>query len=290
MIRISKKGPNDFYEKIEVAGVLRSYYLHVPLDDKYSNPAPLVVMLHGATGRGHRIARVSSFNDLSDSCGFLVVYPDSIGDYWNYNGTGHETVNDVAFIDTLIDECIKMFAIDHDRIYVAGVSNGGMMAFKLATILTDRIAAIASVAGLMTERSLINTTLSSPVSVILIHGTDDTIIPFNGGEAKGSLTGTIQPAPKVAEHWARMNGCSVSPESYEFPKKHPEDVTSVRRDVFTGSESGAVVDFYTIRRGGHTWPSGNGGSEELLSKTSHEINASEVIWEFFDHHPKIRLI
>jgi len=290
MIRIPKTGPNDYDEKIDVAGVCRSYYLHVPLGNKLSNPVPLVVMLHGATGNGHRIARVSSFNDLSDSRGFLVVYPDSMEDYWNCRINEHETVDDAVFVDTLIDECIRMFAIDYDRIYVAGVSNGGMMAFKLAVILTDRIAAIAAVAGLMTENSFTNTTLSSPVSVILFHGTDDMIMPYRGGEAQGSLTGAIQPAQEVAEHWAKMNGCSLSPESFDLPKKDPEDVTSVRRDVFSVSHSGAEVDFYSIRGGGHTWPSGNGGSEKLLGKTSQEINASEVIWEFFDRHPKIRLL
>ena len=277
---------NDFENTLTINGTKRSYYLRIPPGSS-TDPAQLVFLLHGASGYGQRIARVSRFNEIADKHGIIVVYPDALDRHWNDTPNGTGTIDDVLFIDTLVEECEKMFTIDSRRIYVAGVSNGGMMAFRLICELSDKFAAMASVAGYMVEGFATKSDLKHPVPVILFHGTDDTYVPFMGGESKRGLSGKIMSTPAVASYWSQINGCNPTPESTMLAKKNPADATQIQQDIYKNSELNTEVILYTIHGGGHTWPSGNGGSERVLGRTSLEINASLVIWEFFNQHPKI---
>ena len=129
-----------------------------------------MLLLHGATGYGQRIARVSRFNEIADKHGMIVVYLDTLDGYWNETPNDNGTIDNVLFIDTLVEEREKMFALDSKRIYVSGVLNGGMMAFRLICELSGKFATMTSAAGYMVEGSATKCDLKHPVPVVLFHG------------------------------------------------------------------------------------------------------------------------
>ena len=273
----------SFSDSITVDGIERSFILHMPSGNNTSVKIPLVICLHGGGGQGKGMDRLTSFNDVADKYVFAVVYPDGIKKNWNdgRNVTkktveGNE-VNDVKFISSLIDSLIVEYNIDSSRVYVTGISNGGIMSFRLACELSDKIAAFAAVASSMTEDQSENCKLSTGIPVMIIFGDADPLVPYEGGEIKGKR-GKIIPVKETVDFWIKNNGCSDTPVEHSTIDNE-DDETSVEKFVYKGN---ADVIFLLIKGGGHTWP---GGWQYLpkifIGRTSKEINASEEIWKFF---------
>jgi len=283
------KTPGSHQLEMTAAGETRSYLLHIPPGFDASIQTPLVIVLHGATGTGKRISVVSGFNETAERHGFVIAYPDGAGGYWN---DGRETAgqaDDVGFISALIDLLTPELNIDPNRIYVSGISNGAMMTLRLACELSGKIAAIAPVAGTMPESIALVCVPEYPVPVIMFHGTEDTFLPYQGGELGGRAPATMLSVSRTAETWAELNGCDTKPKTTIFPVRDPSDGTQVRLDAYSGSEPGAEVHLYTIYGGGHTWPAGRNSQLLNLGRTSREIRATDVIWEFFSRHKKITM-
>src|ERR1700679_3563436 len=174
---------------ITAAGLSRTYVVHVPDGHDQKTPMPVVLALHGATMNGPMMAWFSGLNRKADEAGFIAVYPNGTGNCssftWNDgNCCGlavQNQVDDVAFINALLDDLMGSYHVDTRRIYATGISNGAVMAYRLASELSDPIAAIAPVSGSMgTEIRQ----LKRPVSVLHFHGTLDEYIPFLGGRGK----------------------------------------------------------------------------------------------------------
>jgi polyhydroxybutyrate depolymerase len=187
----------------------------------------------------------------------------------------------------VIDAVAALTPVDDARIFVAGFSNGAMMAHQLACQAGDRVAAAAFVAGTPGIASLRASRAVRPVPVIAFHGTADRIIPYQGGPVSGLLPGRRRGrAASVADlkrFWLDANSCSGPPRLTTLPPG--ADGTWVVREAYTGAAS-ADVDFYAIVVGGHTWP---GGKQllprQVIGNTNRDINASELIWRFFAAHP-----
>ena len=275
-------------ESIEVSGIERTYFLHVPPKMNGS----LLIALHGGGGSGKSIARLTGFNELADERGFLVAYPNALRKHWNdgrginayYSQRGE--VDDVSFISKLIDHLIEKYNLDDGRVYVAGFSNGAMMAYRIACEIPERIAAIACVSGSMPKS--LNCPGKSPISVLIIHGLQDPIVPWKGGELttrSGVTLGEVLPIPEVVEYWTLRNGCSEKEERY-LPDLS-EDGTRVKVTRYLNPETEAEVVLYAIEGGGHTWP---GGSqylpERIIGRTCMDFDASEAILNFFERHHK----
>lgn len=253
--------PEGGWRTLESAGETREYLVHLP-PGLESRPVPLVLNFHGFTSNAAEQEALSGMSALADEAGFIVVYPQALGDPTNWRvGPGEFTERDTTFVRDLIDAMQREFPVDPKRIYATGISNGGGMVNRLGCDLADRLAAIAPVSGayLLSE----SCQPARPMPVLAFHGTGDHIVPYEGaGKA-------LPPIPQWAAHWAERDGCD--PESQVF-----FDEGGVLGERWAECDGAAEVVLYTLDGGGHTWP----GAGPLAS----EIDASQTMWEFFQAH------
>ena len=273
---------------LSVGGRKRTYCVHIPQGHDPKRPVPVVLALHGATMNGPMMAWFCGLNQKADEVGFVAVYPNGTGSFSSLTWNGgnccgsamQQMVDDVAFIDALLDDLAQVVPVETRRIYVTGISNGAILAYRLASELSERIAAIAPVAGPMGTETC---TPKRPVSVIHFHGTDDQLAPFQGGRAARSVTGTdFYSVDHSIRAWVKANGCREVPTIEEFPDR-ANDGTRVIRQTYGGGKDGAEVVLVTIEGGGHTWP-GRPVPAKLLGKTTGNVSASDLMWEFFEKH------
>ena len=266
------------------SGVTRRYLLYVPNNYDQSKPTPLIISMHGGALWPAAEQAISRWNDVADEHGFLVVYPAGTGAFFDGLGPGtsiwpmgpRSLGRDVRFISDLIDKLEAEYNIDPARIYADGMSNGGGMAFALSCKLADRIAAIGAVAGAqMLEWERCGD--SRPVPTVVFHGTADRFALYRGGPSPVA-PGAFPSIPDWTARVARRNQCQGDPSATRI-------TASVRRLAYTNCAENADVILYTIEGGGHTWPGGKPLPEWLLGRTTREISACRVMWEFFVQHP-----
>lgn len=262
---------------IQSGGLERRYLLYVPPSYDSAQPTPLVLSMHGFTASPEQQATLSRWDQLAraEKAPFIVAYPGGaeVPSRWNagvskFPGAG--TADDVKFLRDMITEISKALCIDPTRIFANGYSAGGGMAYRLACEASDLIAAIGGVAGAYNEQATECKPIH-PLSVIAFHGTKDPFAIYNG-VSDALLIG----APDWTKRWAVFNGCDLKSE----PLPAKGDVSGIR---YTGCKEGAEVVFYTIDGGGHTWP--GGPTMPFVGKTSADIDATKVMWEFFKAHP-----
>jgi polyhydroxybutyrate depolymerase len=281
------------------AGSERTYHIHIPIPASYdkASPIPLLIVLHGGGGTGEGMVNLSQggFNKLSDKEGFIVVYPDGIEKHWNDGRENasyrahREKIDDVGFISALVEHLAKEHNIDMKRVYVTGISNGAMMSFRLACELSEKITAIAPVSGAMPENLPARCSPSRPIPVLMISNTDDRLVPWEGGDIRfGRKTfGRTLSVPETVKYWVNHNQCSLPPTVSVEPDRDPKDGTRVRKELYNQCREGSEVVLYAIEGGGHTWPGGHQYLPEwMVGKTSRDIDANEVIWDFFRRHVK----
>jgi polyhydroxybutyrate depolymerase len=276
--------PDDQKHEIKVDGTKRTYLLYVPHSVSKNQPVPLLLVFHGGGGHSYNMPRFTGFDKLAESRGFLVAYPESTNGHWN-DTRNLSPSDDIGFIRALISELVRSFPVDPGQIYATGISNGGFFSQRLACDLADRITAVASVAATMPESLVPVCHPSRPVSVVFMQGTDDPLVHIEGGAVARTHGRNISLADAV-RFWLDHDQTSKKPDASDLPP-HDSNGTSVHRDIYSGGKQGTEVVVYTIRGGGHTWP---GGQQYLpvflVGKVNHDINASEVIWEFFTRHSR----
>lgn len=270
----------------------RSYILYTPELYDPDKSAALVVALHGAHGNARNTIERTDFNDIADREGFLVLYPEGISRNWNDGrSTNTSKADDVGFINSLIDLIAKQRNINHKRIYVTGLSNGGIMTQRLACESPDRFAAFAAVIANLPLELEAACNSSHPVPIMIINGKDDGLMPWAGGEIrKGRFLGkggggAILSAEKTAQFWAGKNQCNNKPESIKLPDIDPGDGTRIEKISYAQCKNSSEVILYAVDGGGHTWPGSKiKPATRLSGKVSQDMNASEVIWKFFSQH------
>jgi polyhydroxybutyrate depolymerase len=283
-------GPGDHLRTIDVDGRRRSYLIHVPADYNPRQPTPVVLAFHGALLNAEQMVHFCGLNEKADATKFLAVYPNGTGFggrmlTWNAGDccgqAERNNVDDVAFTRALLDDLATLVNVDAKRVYATGMSNGAMFVYRLAAELSDRIAAIAPVAGPMGVET---SHPQRPVSVIHFHGDDDQFAPFDGGRGSKSLSQTgVQSVEHSIQVWARADGCPDTPAVAQMPQQ-VDDGTTVQRTTYGPGKQGAEVVLYTIKGGGHTWP-GRDPAVDFLGKSTRNIVANDLIWEFFERHP-----
>jgi polyhydroxybutyrate depolymerase len=256
-------------------GQNRSYIVYTPASYNPGTPVPLVFVLHGFTQSGLSIMNVSAFNSVADTANFIVVYPNGISNAWNTyaNIPGASTANDIGFIEALIDTISANYSIDQNRIYSCGFSAGGFMSHLLACKSLRCFAAIASVAGTMTDSVYNSCVPSSNLSVLQIHGTSDNIVNFNGALGNKSAT-------EVVDLWKNFNACSVAPVITALPNTNLNDNSTVDLLDYAPCINNNLVQMLRVNGGGHQWP----GTSSLLGglgTINRDIKASAEIWNFF---------
>ena len=189
--------PGDYTRTVEIDGRSRSYIVHVPPKYDSKRPTPVVLAFHGALTNAAIMAVSTGLDAKADEAGFIVAYPNGTGEgglllFWNSGGVRHKSgqtlPDDVKFTQEILDDLAKAANVDANRVYATGISNGGMMCYRLASELSPRIAAIASVSGTMAPESCHP---RRPVSVMHFHGTADKIVPFDGPNGSNDKGGGL---------------------------------------------------------------------------------------------------
>ncbi len=287
----SQDTPTLSRQTMGFAGEERGYYLHVPAKVTRSGAkVPLVIALHGGGGNGKIHAMMTGFTAKAEREGFIVVYPDGsggLGDMlltWN---SGHccafaleHKTDDAGYIRALLDKLVLEQPIDPRRVYVTGLSNGGMMSHYLGIAMGDRIAAIAPViSGLFGDELR----PATPVPTIIINGGVDNAVKVDGGplgggkRARNAADAPLKPVAYQGEYWAAANGCQGSPQ----PEQVSAQVTRWRYACPAGQE----VERYLVLDNGHAWPSGRPGRRQA-DHPSMSLDATDVIWDFFKRHQR----
>ena len=252
-------------------GERRRYLIYVPDSYDPTDPTPLVINIHGFVQWPANQMKVSQWNDLADQNGFIVVYPSGTGVPLRWR-VSDDPEKEIAFFSDLIDKLLDEYNIDSSRIYASGLSNGGGMTLLLACRLSDRITAVGSVAGAY----LFDFEDCHPqrfVPAIFFHGKEDQIVSYEGGPSERY----DMPFPNIPEFvysYAQKNGCDPSPNSVM-------DTMNVKGVRYSDCNQNADVVFYTVLDGGHTWPGGSPLPEWITGKTTQEIDATRLMWEFF---------
>lgn len=268
----------------------RNYLVHIPPKYNSKKPTPVILAFHGGGANADNMVVFSGLNKKSDEAGFIVVYPSGTGrleKILTFNGgncCGYGMTNkidDVEFTRKILDDLARSANIDPKRVFATGMSNGGIMSYLLASELSDRIAAIAPVGGPMGMETC---KPKRPVSVIHFHGTDDEHAPFKGGKGKG-LSGTeFYSVDHSIQAWVKANGCEKLPVVTKLPDT-AKDGTRITRKAYGSGKDGAEVVLIEIEGGGHTWP-GQEPRLKALGKSTKNISANDLMWEFFEKHPK----
>jgi polyhydroxybutyrate depolymerase len=257
--------------EIAIDGLSRPYRVFVPPTLDRSRPAPLVVVLHGGNGSIDDIVRATLFDREAAEGGFIVAYPEATMKAWNAGtccgSAPRRNPDDVGFIGRVLDELLAGYPVDPSRVFLTGVSNGAMMAYRFACEHADRVTAVGSVAGAVVHPGC---QPSRPVSVLEIHGTDDPLIPYLGGkpdapEAAGSAPYTA--TRDMARQWADWNGCpAAAPPRVDGP---------VTTESWGGCRNGSAVSLVTVQGGGHIWFASG------LGPANGALDATATIWRFF---------
>jgi len=261
----------DEQRTLTVAGLERTYQLHIPNGLASGQPAPFVLVFHGLEENGAFISQSSGFNEIADANGFIVAYPNGSGPTsamsWNAGDccgyAQQNSLDEASFVRQIISDVETITPLDPKRIYVSGFSNGALLSYRLACEMSDTIAAVAPVAGVLVYSPC---QPSQPVAVIAFNGLSDTSVPYEGG---GMNPTTGQPFPPVQDTittWATLDGCVETPQV--------EQDGILTHTSYSTCQNGTAVESYTIQGIGHSWP------------TPYVVPASQMIWDFFAAHPK----
>jgi polyhydroxybutyrate depolymerase len=283
-------GPIAYSERSLVHdGLTRTWQVH---DFSGGRLAPMVIVLHGGGGNAENVAEQTGFDAVAEREGLIVVYPNGTGgpllrqlQTWN---AGHccaqalqNDVDDVGFISAMIDEMAANGRADPARIYVTGLSNGGMMTHRLGIEIGDKLAAIAPViAGLFGDEP----PPIAPLPVLIINGAEDRNVKGEGGPVEGIRAALgaapadrdLEPAEFQAQYWAAAAACTAP---------RTDELSVALRISYQRCPPGIEVVQYVVRNNGHAWPGGT-APRAAADPPNPDFDASEVIWEFFARHSR----
>jgi polyhydroxybutyrate depolymerase len=276
-------------------GLKRTYLVHVPKCYNKNIPTPLVIALHGGGGSAKKMKAFTKFDEISEKENFIVLFPQGYKRQWN-DGRNAESIpaqqlniDDVGFISALTDFICSQYTIDKSRIYASGPSNGGFMTTRLGCELNNKLAAIAPVISTFPEQLLEKCTPENPLPVMLINGSNDPLVPYNGGDVKvGKKTrGKILSTHETVMFWVKHNKCNQTPKKVEFEDKDKGDSATAVLEIYSGTEENSVVILISVNGGGHTVP---GGKQYLprgiVGIVCRDFVAEEIIWDFFKKQKK----
>lgn len=266
-----------------VDGLTRTYLLNLPPNYNEASDFPLVLALHGGGGSATQVEKNYFLTEKANQEKFAILYPEGVQSdgilrarTWNA-GTCcdyavEKQIDDVKFISTLIDEILKKYPkLNRKKVYATGMSNGAMMCYRLACELSNKIAAIAPVAGAMvTTQPCVPT---RPVSIVHIHSKLDTKVPYNGG--KSTFGFTIPPVEQGINTWLRNNSCNTTAKSVSTYELYTHT-------KWTNCNKSSI-EIYLTNDGGHSWPRGE-KVRSAADDISEAINANDVIWDFFKRY------
>jgi len=277
-------------------GRVRDFLIHLPENFNSFKTYPLVIALHGGNGKAKRFNRSTRyrFNELADEENFIVVYPQGIDRSWNdhkdrnsFGKARKENVDDVGYISKLIDHLINKYQADPQRVFACGISNGGLMSATLAAKLPDKILAIGMVSSNFSKVYLeeMEDNPPAPFPIIIIHGTEDPIFPYEEGfiSVFNKNRGDIAGVDKSVSYMLDLNRNSSTAIETILPDTNlNDDCNSVRIQYPNTEYPKLKVELVKVYRGGHTWPGGHQYlPKRLIGLVTKDFNAADELWRFF---------
>jgi polyhydroxybutyrate depolymerase len=253
-------------------GLDREYHIYIPVSYDGATSVPLLFVFHGYGGNARDLMRWGDMRSVADTAGFILIVPQGYKDHrgsphWNVGSwTIGSTVDDIGFIEKIINRTSDEFNLDLKRVYSYGHSNGGYFSFELACQLGNKIAAIGSIGGTMSTESYDSCEPSHNTSVITVHGSSDPIVYYTGGRPYNSKSQV-----ETLRYWVDFNNTNISPEIIEVPDSDKNDGSQVELYKYDGGTNGTSVHHFKVINGGHSWP-GRYGNMDII--------ATSEIWKF----------
>jgi polyhydroxybutyrate depolymerase len=266
----------------------RSYQAYLPSNYTEDQEWPLLLVLHGAGGTGNGIMEFTGFNAIAEREGFIALYPDGLANDWDFGfgrstEAGIITIDDIGFLTDLVDMISQDYNVDLERVFVTGFSNGAQMAYLLACKTPERFNGIAGVAAPLSV-ALTQPCSEVPISTLFINGTADPILSWEAlydGNQRITYSSV-----ETTLFWAQHNGCDTAhPHLSEILNLDTTDESTILSVSYGGCLDGTRVKIYGIEGGGHTWPGHPLEAAFELGPTNMDIDASEIIWSFFESLP-----
>lgn len=292
-----KKGGDLIEKTLLHEEIERQYYLHLPPEFDKETASPLLLALHGGGGKAKSFDRGTwdmALTQLADRHGMVVVFPQGVDSHWS-DGRKEQLeegkeYDDIGFLSRIIDSMVADYGVDADRVYVLGISNGGFMTMRVAMELSGKVAAVAAVTA-QVSKALAEERPEHPISVMLVNGTEDPIVPYDGGVVRvgawGKSRGEILSTDATVELFRFHLGCEEEGTTTSYPDRDPKDGTRVEKTIWADGKAGSEVVLVKVIGGGHTWPGGKQYlGKRLVGRVSRDIDASQVIVEFFLRHPR----
>lgn len=263
-------------------GLRRQYEIFLPPG---GGPRPAVILLHGGAGTAAGMRSYTGFDRLAADAGIVAIYPQGIDRHWNdHRGPGvGSDADDARFLLDLVDLLASRGAVDRDHVYVAGISNGAIMALDMACNQAQSIAGVAIIAGSLPVGYRCQP--ARPLPAIFFNGTEDRFIPFGGGPIAPQFAGdrgSVVPVGETLAFFAGLDGCSQR-QAEQLPLPKPPDGTSATIYRYGGCRPGSALESVVIEGGGHSWPGARQGLllDGILGTASRAIDANAEIWRFF---------
>jgi len=276
---------------LEHDGRSRTYRVYTPPNLALQPAPPAVILLHGRPGTGEGMEYITQMNAVADANGFIVVYPDGINNEWTEHldlvdrSMARGAPDDVSFLRALADEIARNPGVDRNRIFLGGFSNGGFMTLRVACLAPNTFAAYAVVSAAL--HTVIEQRCNRGAApILLMHGDNDPSIPYAGAALRdnnGRRVPVMLSVPDTARFLMRRNHCNTEGVVTTAPERGQSAGTTAQKFEPSGCDPGKEVIFFTILGGGHTWP-GVRNLPDGLGPTNMDINAGEVIWQFFSTH------
>jgi polyhydroxybutyrate depolymerase len=293
-VKISQKNgerfsypPGSYSETLKAAdGLTRSYLIHVPVGYDPKNEYSLVVALHGGFGSGESMEKQTRMSDLADKKGFIVVYPDGVANAngvraWNAGNCcgapSKNNVDDVGYMRQLVASLESTYSVDTKKVFAMGMSNGAMLSNRLVCEASDVFAAVAPVSG-TPQVAVCNP--KRPIPILMVHGTSDAIVPFNGGVGTSFVTkdNSFISVAQALSDWSGRNKCFGKEVVTSIPPLTNDGIT-VDKIMYSGCVAETIL--YRINGGTHSWPGGTQARAQESAAPSQSFDASETIWTFF---------
>ena len=284
-------------QTILVGNSLREYVIYIPENSKHLRKIPLLFALHGGGGKAIKMAKSTKFHKIGEAKNWIVVYPQAMKhrfkSNWNdgrvHTQKGKHAVasfDDVGYMLTLLKHLKNIYPIDSGRIYLMGVSNGGFMAQKIAAQHTREFSAFASVIGSMSQQVVKKFSPNAKISLLIINGTKDPLVPYEGGMVKFGRNnlGYSHPIDKTVNMWVKHNNLELKLKKEWLANTAINDGCIIEKFSYTDASKTNIVEFLKMHGGGHTLA----GSKRylpnyLVGRTCYDIDASRYIIEFFTH-------
>lgn len=272
-----------FEGTVTIDGRERTYILNVPPNYYSAGGFSLVIAMHGGGGDALQFESTSKLTEKANASKFIVVYPNGVksngvlrAQTWNAGAccdyARDNAIDDVKFISTLIDDLVGRYKINPKKVYATGHSNGGMLSYRLACEIPEKITAIAPNGCTMVVKQPCNP--SRAVPVLHMHSVLDDRVPYQGGV--GITDVYFPPIDSVLNVWSISNACAVRAQVLQDDSKY-------KHTLWSSCTDGVTIEYYLTKDGGHAWPGGLPGSERG-DTPSKVINANDLLWEFFEQY------